>query len=671
MSTLGPLAPTTASGWGTSNNALALDGAYATAVCQTVNDVSTGFNAVFTPTSNLILGGFGASIAAGNEARGFTVSITLLANPNAAGANGNIYLALGGSIVGSAKTVTITGSAQTITLGSATDVWGGSWVSTDIPNLQIIFYANSTSFGTAASTVQVDYVNVTITHFDVTPAAFSFTGVTGATLNTDYTASVTITGMDAGVDITPLVQFAKSYVVRDLAKVRPNGSVVYNNCILDLTVTSPSAYGGYTNGRVTISGVIGVFGIYAIPATTTPNNFTFPSATGVAINSTQTSATNTLSGTNTAVTGTITNGLMSVNGAAFTSSATSFPPGCTFAVQHSASPTGSTSVVTTLTINGVVGTFTSTTAATVSTTPNAFTFATNAGAQLSVLQTSASITPTGTTTGTGISVSGGSYSLNGGAFVTTAGTYNPGDTVRAQNTSSASFTTSVVTTVTIGGVAGTFTSTTRAPNLNPNQFTFTAVTGAAVSTVFTSNTVTMAGLEGTANYSTTINGGTGHQVSVNGGAYVSAATGTISNGQTIILRLTSAAAVSIQASLTLTVNGTVSSTYSVTTAAVTAPSAITFVAQTQVQPGSVITSAGVTLAGAMTTALATSTNATFDVNASGTFVTTASVANADVIRLRLNASLAGGGVVSGAFTVSGVTGNFSATTRYSAVFFDF
>lgn len=96
------------------------------------------------------------------------------------------------------------------------------------------------------------------------------------------------------------------------------------------------------------------------------------------------------------------------------------------------------------------------------TTPDQFAFTDQTAVDVSSTITSAAIQVTGIDAAAAITVSGGTYDINGsGTFVSTAGTVNNGDTVRARHTSSASYVTATNTTVTIGGVSDTFTSTTR------------------------------------------------------------------------------------------------------------------------------------------------------------------------------------------------------------------
>lgn len=101
------------------------------------------------------------------------------------------------------------------------------------------------------------------------------------------------------------------------------------------------------------------------------------------------------------------------------------------------------------------------------TTPDAFSFTDATGAALSTVYTSAAIMVTGIDAASAITVTGGTYSINGGAFTSDAGTVNNNDTVRARGTSSGSYSTAVNVAVTIGGVSDTFTITTQAEPAAP------------------------------------------------------------------------------------------------------------------------------------------------------------------------------------------------------------
>lgn len=196
------------------------------------------------------------------------------------------------------------------------------------------------------------------------------------------------------------------------------------------------------------------------------------------------------------------------------------------------------------------------------TTPNPFTFADQAGVALSTLTTANSITVGGINYATAISVTGGGYSKNGGVFTTASGTVKNGDTVRVQQTSSASYNTVTNTILTIGGVKDTFSVTTQAAtnDTTPDAFSFTDQTGVALSTAITSNAITISGINAAAAISIT-----GGSYSINGGAFTNS-TGTVSNGASVQVKVTSSTAYSTATQATLTIGG-VSDTFSVTTLA--------------------------------------------------------------------------------------------------------
>jgi hypothetical protein len=101
------------------------------------------------------------------------------------------------------------------------------------------------------------------------------------------------------------------------------------------------------------------------------------------------------------------------------------------------------------------------------TTPNAFSFVPVTGAMPGAVITSAAATITGIDTPAPISVANGSYSIGcTGTFVTAAGTITNGQSVCVRHTASASISTSITTTLTIGGVSAAFTSTTAATTAN-------------------------------------------------------------------------------------------------------------------------------------------------------------------------------------------------------------
>jgi FG-GAP-like repeat len=113
---------------------------------------------------------------------------------------------------------------------------------------------------------------------------------------------------------------------------------------------------------------------------------------------------------------------------------------------------------------GVLSTILSlTTTATVAadTTPNAFSFTPLVNQRLSQVRDSAAATISGINAATSVSITGGSYSVGcTGTFITGASTITNGQTLCLRHTTAALAGVTTTTTVTVGGVQGTFSTTT-------------------------------------------------------------------------------------------------------------------------------------------------------------------------------------------------------------------
>lgn len=93
--------------------------------------------------------------------------------------------------------------------------------------------------------------------------------------------------------------------------------------------------------------------------------------------------------------------------------------------------------------------------------PDQFTFTDLTDKEISTQYESNTITVTGNTTPSPISVTGGEYSVNGGAYTSVDGVVNAGATVKMRITSSASYVTAKSGTLNIGDKSDTFTVTTK------------------------------------------------------------------------------------------------------------------------------------------------------------------------------------------------------------------
>lgn len=96
------------------------------------------------------------------------------------------------------------------------------------------------------------------------------------------------------------------------------------------------------------------------------------------------------------------------------------------------------------------------------TAPDTFDFTDVTDADLSTVYESDSQAVTGMDAGTAISITGGEYRINGGAWTSDAGTIDPGDTLELRLTSSGTPETAVTATVTVGTLAVDWSVTTGA-----------------------------------------------------------------------------------------------------------------------------------------------------------------------------------------------------------------
>jgi MYXO-CTERM domain-containing protein len=274
------------------------------------------------------------------------------------------------------------------------------------------------------------------------------------------------------------------------------------------------------------------------PPDTTPDAFSFTDQTDVALSTVITSNVITVSGINAAAAISVTGGEYSINGGAYTAAAGTVTNGQSVTVRQTSSASASTATNAVLTIGGVSDTFTVTTAAPPpDTTPDAFSFTDQTNVAVSTVIVSNAVVVAGIDAAAPISVTGGEYSIDGGAYTAAAGTVNNGQSVTLRQTSSASASTATNAVLTIGGVSDTFTVTTAAASggdLTPDQFTFTDQEGVDYDTEIVSDPVTITGIDGAAPIAVT-----GGEYSINGGAFTSAA-GTVTNGQQVRVRHTSA-----------------------------------------------------------------------------------------------------------------------------------
>jgi hypothetical protein len=252
------------------------------------------------------------------------------------------------------------------------------------------------------------------------------------------------------------------------------------------------------------------------------------------------------------------------------------------------------------------------------------------GAGLNLLTTSNTATTSGTSGTHSIYTSGsgdGQISIGGGTW-TTSGNLTTGQTIAARITSSSIFsdTKSVdIACDACGGRVGRWTVTTGTMSIPA----FASVTNASVNTVYTSNIVTVTGTAASAPLTV---GGTGTQISINGGAWVTS--GTISPGQTLQVRFTSSASAGTTA-YAYVYYGQFSTSFAVTTGSPT----FTLTNITGANLSTVTTSATVTSAGVNSCAVSISGSGTPQLSiGGGAWTTSGTLTAGQTIAVRLTSS---------------------------------
>jgi hypothetical protein len=217
------------------------------------------------------------------------------------------------------------------------------------------------------------------------------------------------------------------------------------------------------SATLTIGGVSATFTVTTGTKDTAPDSFTFTDVTGAALNVAVESNSITVSGITAAAPISVVGGSYKIDSGSYRTTAGTVTNGSSVTVKVTASAAFGTKKTATLNIGGVTGAFNVTTVAK-DTTPDSVSFTPKTGVTPNTLITSETTTVTGINAPAPITVSGGKYSVNGGAWTTLAGTIANNGTLRLQVLSSTSYDAAATVTVTVGGVSATFTATTLVPN---------------------------------------------------------------------------------------------------------------------------------------------------------------------------------------------------------------
>lgn len=453
----------------------------------------------------------------------------------------------------------------------------------------------TTTLVTGINTIIQDTFTTT-TGVDTSPDPIAFVDQTDVALGAVITsASVTISGIDSPA---PISVTGGEYSIGCTAAFTASASTVPPDSTVCVRHTSSAVGGGTVNTTLTVGAGNPVSDTFTSTAAgdTTPDNFSFVDQPGVAKSTVITSAAVSLAGFTS-------NAPISVSGAGgtysigcsgtFTAVAGTVSPGSTVCVRHTSSAAGGTAVNTTLSVGGVTDVFTSTTAGAPDTTPDQFTFVDQTGVPLAAVITSSVISIGGFDTNATVSITGGTYSVNCGAnFTAGTGTLAPNTLICVRHTSESTGGAVKSTTLTVGGVSDTFTSTTLAGDAVPAAFTFTDQTGVDLFATITSAPVTITGID-IASPVTVANG----EYSIGCTSTFTTAQSNITSGQTVCVRHESSfnSADSVETTLTI---GTVSATFTSTTrVGDQLPDNFSFASKTGVAKSTVVRSETITISG--------------------------------------------------------------------------
>lgn len=182
----------------------------------------------------------------------------------------------------------------------------------------------------------------------------------------------------------------------------------------------------------------------------TPNPFAFINRENAPLDTVMTSLPMVISGTVVPAPISISGGEYQIEeDGEFTSDPSTVSSGQNVTVRARSSATVSTDTVVELSISGVIGTFIITTES-ADVAPEGLRFNNLTGAGLNTVNTSSTVTVNSINVAAPVTIAGGEYSVNGGAFTAGQSTINPGDNITIRMTSPASYSSTATALLTIG-----------------------------------------------------------------------------------------------------------------------------------------------------------------------------------------------------------------------------
>ncbi|WP_041590402.1 hypothetical protein [Teredinibacter turnerae] len=292
---------------------------------------------------------------------------------------------------------------------------------------------------------------------DTSPEAFTFTleQPTYARSAEVLTNTVTIAGINTQA---PLVVSAGAEYSIASGDFTAGNTTIANGQTLQIKTQAGAEFSDEVAITVSVGDYETSFTVVTVPQDITPEPFSFAPKTDVDLAMAYT-ASATITGINDAAPISVSNGEYAIGDGDFTSAAGTIESGETVTVKVLSSTNFSTETAAVLDIGGVKGTLAVTTLAQ-DIEPDAFSFESVMDADLNTVYSADAITISGINDAAPIVVADGEYAINDQPFTSEEGTVQAGDNVVLRLTSAATANTVAMATLTIGGIANSFSVTT-------------------------------------------------------------------------------------------------------------------------------------------------------------------------------------------------------------------
>ncbi len=302
--------------------------------------------------------------------------------------------------------------------------------------------------------------------------------------------------------------------------------------------------------------------------------------------------------------------------------------------------------------------------------PDAFAFASDSAPYGSANFVSASITPTGFDSPTSVRIVNLAFPFTSrysigctNTFTQSPGLIQPGQSICLQHTVPSTPGATITTTVTIGGRTGTYTTTANAvaADVTPDPFTFVDQSGVTPGTLVVSAPITISGITGSAPIA--VNFGE-YSIGCGSDSSFRSSASSVTNGQTVCVRVRASANFSTSADAHLAVNGVTDTFTATTVAADTTPDAFALNAVGLVAQATFVSSFTITMTGLNAPAPISVTGGEYALGCgAGTFTSLpGTIGNAQTVCVRHVSASAPNTTVTTTLTVGGVSAPFSSTT---------